>query len=279
MRLDRIADNVYALLSDLYAQVTSTVVVTDRGAIVIDAMPFPVEAREVAAFVERELGPGQVRYLINTHHHADHVYGSYLFEEAEVVAHDLCRDLLERVGRPSLERAKKTTVDLAEVEIRLPDMTFTEEMYIHLGGNDLRLFHTPGHSPDGISVYVEGEKLLVAGDAVMPVPHLPRGDLEQLRATLHQFKELNPSFIVQGHGGVLLRGEVGETIDGNLAYLGAIVDRVGEIVAQGKPPEELREIDIESCGMSRIPLDGLVANLHLDNLVFLYKQFMQEREG
>ena len=45
-----------------------------------------------------------------------------------------------------------------------------------------------------------------------------------------------------------------------------------EVIRRGDPPSALRDIDIESCGKSRIPLDGLVSKLHLDNLVTLYKQ-------
>jgi len=51
---------------------------------------------------------------------------------------------------------------------------------------------------------------------------------------------------------------------------------VSTLVQQGEPPEKLREIDIESCGISRISLDGLAPRLHLNNLVDLYKRFLEE---
>jgi len=276
MRLDRIAEDIYILVSDLYVQVTSTVLITPDGAIVIDTMPFPSESRQILSFVEGELGPHSVRYVINTHHHADHTYGTYLFEGAEVISQDLCRRFLQRYGQTTLDRAKRETPALAEVEVRLPDITFQETMHIRLGHRQLDLFHTPGHAPDGISVYIPSEKAVIASDTMMPVPYIVGGDYRQLQDSLIRIKELTPNFVVQGHGDVLLRGEVDETIDRNLAYLDKVVDKVREAIRRGLSPQELRSIDIESCGLSRIPLDGLVNKLHQENLLALYKRFKQE---
>lgn len=272
MRVDRVADNVFVFISELYAQVACTAILTASGAVLVDAMPFPSEARDVLTFVEREVGHGHIRYLVLTHHHADHTYGAYLFDEAEAIAQRQCRETLESIGEASLARAKRETPALADVELRLPDMAFDHEMLLHLGDAHLRLLHTPGHTPDGIAVFYMEEKILIAGDAMMPVPHIVHGNIDQLKASLKVMRNLRPSFVIQGHGDVLLRGEVTDSIDENIAYLNNIVERVQEVVAKGAPPSSLRDIDIESCGKSRIPLDGLVSKLHLDNLVTLYKQ-------
>jgi cyclase len=272
VRLDRVAEDIFILVSELYAQVTATVLLTTAGAIVVDTMPFPAESRQVVSFVEQHLGPRRVRYVVNTHHHADHTCGNYLFEEAEVLSHALCREALARVGAANLERVRQHTPALADVELRLPDITFQQEMYLHLGQRHLRLMHTPGHTADGISVFVLDEKVLIAGDTIMPVPHIVAGDYRQFRASLLLLRGLQPNFVVQGHGDILLRGEVDEALDSSVHYLDAIVERVRQIVRNGDPPQKLRDIDIESCGKSRIPLDGLVSRLHADNLVALYKQ-------
>lgn len=274
MRRDRIAEDMFVFASDLYVQVTSTVMLTGEGALVIDAMPFPSEAREIIAFVEARLGPDSIRYLIQTHHHADHVYGSYLFTGAEVIAHETCRETLARLGPASLARAKLHTPALSEVELRLPDITFREEMHVHLGHRHLHLMHTPGHTADSISVYETTERACSAGDLVMPVPHIVSGDIGQFRASLMRVRALEPDFVVQGHGDILLRGEVGEMVEGHLGYLDAIVERVGALVAKNASPRELQKIDIESCGLSRIPLDGTVSKLHMDNLIHTYKAML-----
>ena len=275
VRRDRVAEDIYVFVSDLYAQATCTVLLTDEGAIVIDTMPFPSETQGVVSFIERQLGRDRVRYVINTHHHADHVYGTYLFQGAETIAHDACREFLGRVGRASLQRAKRDVPDLADVELRLPDLTFASGLHLQVGHRHLQLFHTPGHTADGISVFVSGAKVLIAGDALMPVPHIVGGDIDQLKASLLAIKAMRPAFIVQGHGSVLLRGEVNETINSSVAYLNAIGSKVRDVIRRGDAPGKLREISIESCGISRIPLDGMVSKFHLDNLVALYKRLSQ----
>jgi len=85
-------------------------------------------------------------------------------------------------------------------------------------------------------------------------------------------RALRPSLLVQRHGDVRLREEITAEIHRSIDYLYNIVERVREVIRRGDPPSALRDIDIESCGKSRIPLDGLVSKLHLDNLVTLYKQ-------
>ncbi|MFP3896146.1 MAG: MBL fold metallo-hydrolase [Anaerolineales bacterium] len=277
MRVERVVDGIYVFLSDLYLRVTSTVFITGGGAVIVDTLPFPEETRQVIAFVEDDLGPDSIHYIVNTHHHADHIYGNWLFEGAEVIAHDKCREMLARFGERRLERARRRTPELAEVRLRLPGMTFGQKMHINLGNRKMELFHTPGNSPDGISVFEVEDQVLIAGDAIMPVPYIVNGNIDQLRATLLHFKEMEIDFIVQGHGHVLLRGEAQKAIDTSLLYLSAIVEKVQGLVEDGEPPEKLAEIDIESCGKSRIPLDGMVSNLHQDNLRAVYERMRGEQ--
>ena len=175
------------------------------------------------------------------------------------------------MGDRGLARAKRDVPALAEVELRLPDITFQKELHVHLGHRHLELYHTPGHTPDGIGAMVLEDKVFVAGDAVMPVPYVVNGDYRELKQTLELIKEFKPNFMIQGHGDVLLRGEIDEALDTSIAYLDNIVKRVARIVERREPMQKLREIDIESAGKSRIPLDGLVSKLHTDNLVAIYR--------
>jgi glyoxylase-like metal-dependent hydrolase (beta-lactamase superfamily II) len=275
VQIDRVAEDVYVMMSDLYAQVTSTIVLDTDVAVVIDTLPFPSETRQIQAFLEERVGPDALAYVILTHHHADHVFGAYLLG-GEVIAHDACVKLMASQGPSMLATARQTNPALAEVELRLPGLSFRRRMHVHVGWHHLKLFHAPGHSPDGIAVFLEEEKILVAGDALMSIPYLVGGDSEQLKATLQSFVAYEPDFVVQGHGRVLLRGEVEEAVEASCRYIDAIVERVSELVRQGAPPDKLREIDIEACGMPRIALDGLVTRLHLNNLVDLYKRFSAE---
>ncbi len=273
MLRERVADDIYVFTSDLYVKVTAGVIFTSQGVVVIDTLLFPQETSELLDLVRRKSKSG-VLYVINTHFHSDHVYGTYLFNGAEVIAHELCRQDLQRHGEEILNEAKDQIPELAEVQLRLPSITFTEELTLRLGDKTLQLMHTPGTTPDSIVVYAREDKVLFAGDTVMPVPYIVDGDRLELMESLRAIAKLSPDNIVQGHGGVLLRGEIKGTLRSSIAYLETIYGRVKEKVEAGAPRGELRRIGIESCGKSRIPLDGLVQDLHQANLEMLYDQMI-----
>ncbi len=271
MRKERVTENVYVFTSEAYAQVTAAAIVTSEGTIVIDTLPFPRETREMLDFLRSESKRG-VRYVINTHHHADHVYGNYIFEEADIVSSERCREVMRKSGEKNLVEAKAQTPELAEVRLRLPNVTFPDKMTLHLGDRVMRLMLLPGHTLDGIGVYLEGDKILFSGDAVMPLPYIFWGDRVVLQETLKQIKEMNLENIVEGHGEVLLKGEIDETLDAAIAYLDCIQDKVKAKLATRTSKERLlNEISLESCGYSPIALDGLVKQLHRSNLQRVYQ--------
>jgi cyclase len=276
MLRERVSDDIYVFTSGLYAQVTAGVIRTREGVVVVDTLPFPRESRQLVAFAQR-LHPRGVRYVILTHSHADHVYGSYLFTGAELIAHQRCREMIQRYGEAALAEAKAQTAELAEVRLRLPTLLFEGELTLRLGGKTLHLAQSPGHSPDVITVHVKEEKVLFASDTVMPVPYLVGGNLAEMRHSLRALRNLPLENIVQGHGPVLLRGEIAETLDSSILYLDKIEQLVQEHVAAGKPRSSLAQVDIETCGKSRVLLGGLVQRLHQANLLYLYDAMVAEK--
>ena len=145
---ERIADDIYVFTSKQYAQVTAGAVMTKEGVVLIDTLFFPEETKEIRDFLEGRLGH-TVKYVINTHYHADHTQGTYLFPYAQVVSHRLCRELLDTIGREGLVEAKSQMPELQEVDIVLPDLVYDEGvMKLHVGGKTVQLHHFPGHSRD-----------------------------------------------------------------------------------------------------------------------------------
>ena len=267
---ERVSDNIYVFSSDLYAQVTAGVVVTPAGAILIDSLPFPSETREMASFIPK-VCPQGVKYVILTHYHADHAYGTYLFPEADVVSHELCRRFLQERGYPALEEVKAEEPLLEDVKLRLPDVTFAgEEMALQIAGQLIQLIWAPGHTQDLAMVYIENDQVLFASDTMMPVPSVVDGEVDAYRKSLEKIKELEINNVVQGHGEVVLVGEVNKAIDASLGYLDAIEAKVRKAIESGEGRQALRDDNIESTGLSRLPLHGQVQRIHIANLMALY---------
>jgi glyoxylase-like metal-dependent hydrolase (beta-lactamase superfamily II) len=270
MLRERVSDDIYVFTSEVYAQVTAGVVTYPDGAVLIDTLAFPYETNQIKDFVEKRLGT-RVRYLIYTHYHADHTNGAYLVPGAQVVGHRLCREKLDTVGRRGLERARESTPELANAEIVLPEVLLEDgSLLLHLGKKTLQLSPAPGHSPDGISVLLREDRILFAGDMMMPLPHIVDGDVDALSQSLQGIPALGLENVVQGHGELVLRGEIDDAVRSNLKYLDCIRRKVEALVKRNRPREAVRDIDIESCGKSRIPLNGLVTQLHTANLLALY---------
>jgi cyclase len=277
MLRERVSEDIYVFTSEVYAQVTAGAVVSPDGAVLIDTLAFPAETLEIRDFFENRIGT-RVRYLINTHYHADHTNGNCFFPGAEVIAHQLCRERLDTVGRKGLARAREQTPELGQVEIVLPETLLTEGMLsLHLGKKTLHLFHTPGHSPDSLSVLLKEDRILFAGDMMMPLPTIADGDLDDMIRSLQAIPAMGLENVVQGHGEVVLRGEIDEAVRSNVRYLEAARKKVEQAVKKRKAREAMREINIESCGKSRIPLNGLVAQLHTANLLALYDRMVDNR--
>ncbi len=270
MLRERVSDDVYIFTSEVYAQVTAGVIIGPDGAVLIDTLAFPAETREIKDFLENRLGV-KVWYVIQTHYHADHTNGTCFFPDAEVVGHRLCRERLDTAGRQGLARAREQSSELADLEVVLPGLLLTDGLlHVHLGKKTLQLFATPGHSADSISVLLKEDRILFAGDMMMPLPYIVDGDVDDMVRSLQSIPTMGLENVVQGHGEVILRGEIDEAVRSNLRYLDNLRKKVEAVVRRKKPREAAREITIESCGKSRIPLNGLVSQLHTANCLALY---------
>lgn len=270
MQRERVAENVYSFQSETYAQVTAGAIIGPNWAVVIDTLAMPEESIEIRNFIERELAV-PVRYLINTHHHADHCWGNCFFPSATVIAHNLCRELLLREGVEGLKAAAVHSPVFRQVRIVPPQITFSEHyLSLRVGKKTLTLTPLPGASPDNIGVLVEEDKILFAGDAFMPLPYIVGGDVDETVASLKRIAKMGLENIIQGHGDIVLRGEIDNAIKENLTYLSALRKAVRQASRRKYPLEMLAEVDIESCGKSRVLIGGLAAELHRRNLRALY---------
>ena len=274
----RVADDTWVFTSALYAEVNAGLIISSEGGILIDTLPFPSETKQIIDFAA-QICPAGIRFLINTISHADHVYGSCFFPDAELIAHESARELLNKYGRRALEEAREHTNELLKVEIRLPKIVFNEGSVIRLGDKTVHIMHAPGPGPDVCVVHIREEKVLFASDLMMPVPVIatPFADIGKFKQSLHSLHEFNLETIVQGHGDILLRGEVTPSIEESIKYLDDIESLVDRLVAEGATKRELLSNDIEKFGRTRIPLGGLVQSFHQANLLFLWEKALAKR--
>ncbi|GAP22844.1 MBL fold metallo-hydrolase [Leptolinea tardivitalis] len=276
MQHERVSENVYWFQSEVYAQVTAGAVTGTQWAVVIDTLAMPDETLQMRQYIEETLGM-PVRYVINTHYHADHTWGNCYFPGATVLSHSLCRKAMQEKAIPALENTKQNNPLFSKSKIVLPQLTFSEgTMTLRVGKKNLILMTTPGHSADGISVLIEEDRVLFAGDAFMPLPYIVDGDIDAMAEVIKQIGKMGLENIVQGHGDIILRGEIEGTVKENLAYLTNIRKAVKSAIKKRNPEEVLSTVDIESCGKSRVYLGGLGEDLHRRNLKSLYVKFLRE---
>jgi hydroxyacylglutathione hydrolase len=110
----------------------------------------------------------EVRYVINTHAHFDHMQGNAQVLEAlarrqetppELVAHPDAAPLLAACGGASM-------FGFEPVRSPAPDRLVKDRDTLTLGQLSFEVLHTPGHSPGSISLYCATEKVVFAGDVL-----------------------------------------------------------------------------------------------------------------
>ena len=276
MHRERVSENVFWFQSEVYAQVTAGVIAGPQWAVVIDTLALPDETLGMREFIEHELGV-PVRYVINTHYHADHAWGNCFFPGATIVAHTSCRDLLEERGIPSLESVRKQNPALRQVKIVLPHLTFDiGELNLRVGKKNLTIMLAPGHSEDGIAVLVEEDRVLFAGDSFMPLPYVVDGDIDDIAASIKKIGRMGLENIVQGHGDIILRGEIDAAVKENLTYI-SNVKKFARAAARRKATDDSTELSsIEESGKSRVYLGGLAEQLHKRNMQSLVRKAREE---
>jgi len=276
MQRERVSENVYWFQSEVYAQVTAGVITGPKWAVVIDTLPVPEESLAMKAFIEDQLEV-PVQYIINSHYHADHTWGNCFFPGATIISHELCRKLQLEKGQASLNQAIHQNPIFKPVKLVYPHLTFESgNMSLRVGKKNLILFPTPGHSEDGISVLIEEDRVLFAADAFLPIPYFIQGDIEKLIQTLQTFTTMGLENIIQGHGDIILRGEIEDTIQQNIDYLNTLKTKVRAAVNNKYPLRAAAAIDVESCGKSRVLLAGLGDSLHKNNVRWLLNQYAAE---
>ena len=158
------------------------------------------EAEKILRAVRRE--GVQVRYVLNTHAHFDHMGANAELVEktgAPLALHPADRALLRAQGGAHW-------FGLMEQKSPSPEIELTSGQRIEVGGLTLEVLHTPGHSPGGVSFYLAEEGVVFVGDVLFASgigrTDLPGGDRETLRRSIREVLLRLPdeTVVYPGHG-------------------------------------------------------------------------------
>ncbi len=173
-----------------------------RQCVIIDPGCYePSEKLEITTFIkDNKLNP--VR-LLNTHCHIDHVLGN------KYVAETFNLQL-------SIHKSEKMLLDAAVdyganwgifMEASPSPATYIDEKsVVDFGKSQLKILHTPGHSPGSICFYSEVDKFVISGDVLFRTSigrtDLPGGNHDQLLRSISDIMFALPddTVVYSGHG-------------------------------------------------------------------------------
>lgn len=243
--VERIADGVTVIREPLHVEdVKSYLIEGDRDVAVIDTgLGVGDFAELVATLSDRE------PLVLQTHGHWDHIGDSARFarvlvhpSEAYALRRGFPNAMYRHIFSPDFIASGVLPPDFDPGAAAIPGCEPTGELNhgdrVDLGGRVLEVFHTPGHSPGGLTFLNREARLLFPGDAVnygQMWLYLPRSDAAAYRQTIRLLADLSREVdaVYPAHGSVPL----------DPAIVPAIRDAFEEVWA-GRPPDRHEQRDI-----------------------------------
>lgn len=193
--------------------INSTVIVGDRGVILVDSGGSHEVGKHIAAAVGR-ITDKPVTHVVNTHHHGDHYLGNGAFGGAAIISSEMCRKMVLDTGHEWLALMER------DIGRSLPGTTPIPASVTYATGTRTRavvhgvriVFWVPrgSHTVGDLMVYLPDDKVLIAGDVLVSgvVPTLQDGFLKNWIRTLDEIQTLDIAHFVPGHGNLMTRPEV-----------------------------------------------------------------------
>jgi len=214
----------------------STVIVGDKGVIVVDAKTTAAGGKELLEDIAK-ITPKPVTTVILTHSDGDHVNGLAAFPAGvKVIAHEN--------NKKEQETALAAGGRGAPPADHLPSQVITKNKEnVKIEGVKLELLHwAPAHTSGDLVVFLPSEKIVATGDIIAaqlpdPLIHLEKhGSSEGWITTAKGIVALKADQFVPGHGNVQTKDDIEQRVKKAEEKRA----KIKELVAQGKSLDEIR---------------------------------------
>lgn len=220
--ITNIAGDLYRFQNNFHVAVF---LVTPEGVIATDPIDADA-ARWLQAEVQSRFGV-PIKYLVYSHHHADHASGGEVYgEDVIVVGHS---NLPNNLAGP-------------HAGVRAPDVTFNDRMTLTLGGRSVELIHVgPNHSDDMIVMHFPAERALFTVDFIsvkrLPFRNLAGAAIPGWVDSIRAVEAMDFDILIPGHGPV---GTKADATD-HRRYFEALIAAVRDGMKAGKSLETLKQ--------------------------------------
>ena len=243
--LKPVGPNVWAAIDSRKAKAPAGAnagfVIGDDGVAVIDTFASADAANQLLAEI-RKVTKLPVKFVINTHYHADHVAGNGIFIDAGaiVLAHRNVRDWIHTENLKFLGKDIKPEQKAFMEALRAPMLVYDRAVDLYLGSRAIHVRSFPGHTGGDSVVLIPETKIVFGGDLLWrnTSPNLIDASTTAWIETLDTLaKNETGSTFVPGHG------DVGHVQDDAAfrEYLATLRKLVADAQAQGKSGNALAE--------------------------------------
>ena len=152
------------------------------------------------ALGDLDLALDDIDLVVCTHAHPDHIEAVRFFSASRFALHSAEWELIQRMA-PYLKRSMGIDAD------RFTPDFFLAEGALNVGDIALQVYHTPGHSPGGITLHWPSAGALLTGDLIfkggLGRTDLPGGNGHQLKESIRRMGEIRADWLLSGHGEVV----------------------------------------------------------------------------
>lgn len=166
-----------------------------------------------AAHIKKYINNNKPIIVINTHYHWDHIWGNISFSNELIISHRICREIILSEWETMLHKNEKHIS--GDTKMRLPNLVFEQELYFP--DDKIRLFYTPGHTIDSISVLDEKDKVMNVGDNIGDnmdeiIPSI-YSNITYYKNSIIKYKEIDFDYCISGHNKVLEKGIIDKILN------------------------------------------------------------------